>query len=365
MDYPFQSIQLNNRMIDLGAIIAGTAWAEDEFEKNTISFIREWCNGRDEFVLTTSGSTGTPKPITITREQMEWSANATARALSLKKGMSSLVCLDTRFIAGQMMLVRCLTVGLEIHAITPSANPLQEYKWGKKIHFVAFVPYQLQTILRSQCAHLLNSIDTIIVGGSPLSSDDEDLLQGYSCSIYLTYGMTETISHVALRRVNGKERSPYFRTLQGISLETDNRSCVIIHCPYIGAKVVTNDIVHLVNQTTFGWVGRYDNVINSGAIKIQPEQVEKSIEPLLKGLNIHGRIAVSSLADAVFGEKAVLVIEGTELDETQKSEIIAAVRGVVQKFEVPKEVLTIVSFPETETGKLNRRELRDLISKRH
>jgi o-succinylbenzoate---CoA ligase len=364
MDYPFQSIHLNNRAINIEDILAGNASGEDEFEKNTISFIRDWCRGREEFVLTTSGSTGNPKSITITRRQMEWSAKATAQALPLKKGMSSLVCLDTRYIAGQMMLVRSLCVGLQIHAVTPSANPFEEHKWGKKIDFVAFVPYQLHTILRSVYAPQLNSIETIIVGGSPLSADDEELLQTYSCRVYLTYGMTETISHIALKAINGQNRSLYFHTLPGISIRTDDRSCLIIKCPYISDEVVTNDIVNVVNQTTFDWVGRYDNVINSGGVKIHPEKVEKLISLVFKRLNLHGRFAVSSIPDPVLGEKAVIVTEAMEVDDTMKNEIVTALRGLLQKFELPKEILMVPSFPETDTGKLNRHELRKALDKR-
>jgi o-succinylbenzoate---CoA ligase len=364
MDYPFQSIQLNDREIPISAIVSGHVKALNDFEFHTLEFIRDWYNGREKFLLTTSGSTGEPKPISITRTQMIASAVATANALSLQGGGEALICLDTRYIAGKMMLVRCFISGLHIRAVTPTANPLWNVGWGKNIHFVALVPYQLHAILESEERTKLDSIENIIVGGAPLTSGDLDRLSSYSCNVFLTYGMTETISHIALKRLNPKVADAFYKTLPGITVETDDRECLIIDCPYIRDKVVTNDIVRLIDSSTFMWLGRFDNVINSGGIKIHPEKLEDEIGPIIKGLNLHARFLISSVPDLGLGERLVLILETDRLEDSQKSKIIEELAKLLPRFKVPKDIYTVVSLPETENGKINRRQLKNLLSKR-
>jgi o-succinylbenzoate---CoA ligase len=364
MEYPFPTLQLNNREISIPHILDGSVSAVNEFEANTMSFVREWLAGRDEFNIQTSGSTGKPKQIRITRRQMEESARATANALSLTRGASALVCLDTRYIAGRMMLVRCLTNGLSIHAVTPSANPLWNLEWGKDIQFVAFVPYQLHAILKSDVAVKLNSIEKIIVGGAALSVEDELQLERFDCQTFVTYGMTETISHIALRRVNGPLKSDLYHTLPGITVDVDERNCLIANCPYISDKVITNDIIKLHNQTTFEWIGRFDNVINTGGVKVHPEELERRLETILLKLNLHGRVIVSSVSDPSLGEKVVLILEGDPIETDQKREILKVLRQNLPKFESPYDLFTVLTFPQTKGGKINRLELKNLLSRR-
>lgn len=364
MEYSYSSILLNDRELRISQIISGNVEPHDEFETSTLRFIRDWIGGRREIEIHTSGSTGTPKKITITREQMMASATATQRALSLKKGDTALVCLDTRYIAGQMMLVRCFTTGMAIRAITPSANPLQHLPDDDEIDFASFVPYQLHSILRSNSASRLDEIPTIIVGGAPLSVEDEELLQQFGCRVYVTYGMTETVSHVALRQVNGPEKSKYYRALPGIDLEVDGRSCLIVDCPYISAKLTTNDVVNLIDRTTFEWLGRFDNVINSGGIKVYPEVLENELEPLIRGMNLANRFVVSSVADPGFGEKVVLVLEERSPGAIDKVRILSDLQGLFPKYGAPKALLTEFPFPETPNGKVDRQELKKRISKR-
>jgi o-succinylbenzoate---CoA ligase len=362
VDYPFDSIELNGRKIAISDIAGFKTKGRDLFEKNTLQFIGEWLNRHDEYHLTTSGSTGSPKPLTILRQQMEQSAAATQKALSLRRGGHALVCLDTHFIAGKMMLVRCLTSGLYIRAVTPSANPLANISWGIAIHFVAFVPYQLHAILRSPEAALLNEVENIIVGGAPLTSEMQKELQSFRCRAFLTYGMTETISHIALKRINGEEASSVFRTLPGILVDIDDRSCLIAHCPYISDKVVTNDIVRLIDQTTFDWLGRFDNVINSGGVKISPEELERQIEEII-GLDLHRKVIISAIPDAALGEKLVLLCEGAPLESGQKNRIIDLLAQKLPKFKIPRDIICVESFPVTPTGKVNRKRIMELLSR--
>jgi O-succinylbenzoic acid--CoA ligase len=362
VDYPFESIELNGREIALSDIARSNIISRNPFEKTTLEFIGQWLNGEQEFYLTTSGSTGSPKPMTILRQQMEQSAVATEKALSLRRGSHALVCLDTNFIAGKMMLVRCFTSGLYVRAVTPSANPLANINWGNQVHFVAFVPYQLHAILHSPEAAFLNQLENIIIGGAPLAADMQKELQSFRCKAFLTYGMTETISHIALKRLNGEEASSLFRTLPGVFVDIDDRSCLIIHCPYISAKVVTNDIVRLIDQTTFDWVGRFDNVINSGGLKISPEELERQIEEV-SGLDLHRKAVISAIPDRALGEKLVLVCEGGPLKSGQKNRIIDLLSQELPKFSVPKDIICLSSFPLTRTGKVNRIEIAKLISR--
>lgn len=362
-DYPFESMNVNGREVSLQHIVSGNAAPVDDFEQHTFDFVQRWLNGESEFTIHTSGSTGKPKPITLRREQMESSARATLQALQLRKGDQGLICLDAQYIAGKMMLVRCLVGGLRIRAVTPSANPLHTLDWGIVVHFAAFVPYQVNAILKSEDAPKLNSVKTIIVGGAPFPTDTEELLSGYACQVFVTYGMTETISHVAMRRVGSTETARYYRALPDISFDIDDRSCLIIACPYISDKVVTNDVVRLVNPTTFEWIGRIDNVINTGGVKVLSEAIEKEAEPVIKRLNLHGRLLVLGIPDADLGEKVILVIEVETLETALKHQILDSLRSRLPKFYVPRDVVSLAEFPLTESGKIDRVRIKKLISK--
>jgi o-succinylbenzoate---CoA ligase len=190
----------------------------------------------------------------------------------------------------------------------------------------------------------------------------QEKLQSFRCRAFLTYGMTETISHIALKQINGSEASPFFRILPGVSIGIDDRSCLIIKCPYISDKVVTNDIVRLIDQSTFDWIGRIDNVINSGGVKISPEELERQIEQI-SGLNLHRKVVITAIPDVRLGERLVLLLEGEELESGEKNRIIDLLSEKLPKFKVPKDIFSIQSFPVTASGKVNRPEITKLISK--
>lgn len=362
MDYPFESISVNGRDVNVAAIIKGTEKPRTEFEDTTFGFLQNWFRGNEEFHLQTSGSTGTPKRIAVHRWQMEASAEATRRALQLSSGGNSLACLDTRYVAGQMMLVRSLLFGMRVHAIEPTANPLEVVSPDNTFVLSALVPYQLQKIVESDLQNRLSSIDTVIVGGSAVSSEIIRRLDAFSTRIFATYGMTETLSHVALRRLNGPDRSDLFHALPGVTLDVDHRGCLKIEVSYLQRNVITNDLVELVGESAFRWLGRADFVINSGGVKVSPEAVEARLESFKTGLNLHGRFVVSSVPDSELGERIVLVVEGTTLDEDARLELFAAFRKELPRFERPKEIFSIPRFPETATGKIDRLFIRKLLS---
>ena len=350
--YPYESLWINGRELSLRDVIANTANAFTEFEYNTFLFLREWISGTSSFTLHTSGSTGPPKEIHLRREQMMASAALTGKVLQLIPGMTALVCLDTRYIAGKMMLVRCLHTGMKIVAVDPCANPFQKLPSSLHLDFVALVPYQVTEILESAEATRLNSVRTIIIGGAVLQPSAERKLRLFRCQSYITYGMTETISHIALHKI-GDGHNMDFTALPGVKISQDERGCLVIEANHLPEKVITNDVVRLVGAQTFSWLGRWDNVINTGGVKIHSEKIEAQIEKVFTRLNIDIRYLIAGLADPKLGERVVLILEGDhdpELGEMIKNEL----KSTLLRFEYPKDVFFIPAFPSTDTGKIDR-----------
>ena len=271
--YPYEDIWLNGRLVSIGKILHEIEPPRSRFEESTLVFIKEWLTGEAVFRMTTSGSTGTPKTVSVLREQMIASAERTARAINLQKHSRALVCIDTKYIAGKMMVVRALTTGMYIMAVEPSANPLAKIPVDNCVQFTAFVPYQVTAILESKHPHLLNNLDKVLIGGAPLSVSTRTNLARFQCECYETYGMTETVSHVALRLLNTKNKQQYFEALPGVRLSQDTRGCLVISTDDLGVPLVTNDVVELAGPGQFRWLGRFDGVINSGGVKVIPEKV--------------------------------------------------------------------------------------------
>jgi o-succinylbenzoate---CoA ligase len=324
------------------------------FEKSALLFCSDWLNGKTFFEIQTSGSTGKPKTIKLERSSMIVSAMATAQAIHLKAGQTSLVCLDVSYIAGIMMLVRSMEVGMNMIAVEPCANPLEKIGSEDKIHFAALVPYQVKTILDSPQKDFFNRIETIIVGGAPLDESTKKQLQDFSCQFYETYGMTETISHIALKKINGKGKSEYFEILPGISIWQDERACLCIKAPYLREDVITNDVVEMKNLQEFIWLGRFDNVINSGGVKIFPESTEKKIENIFAEQQLSNRFFLAGLPDEKWGQKVALMVEGS-IEENAKRKLEETLKLKLSKFEIPKSIQFIEKFSETENGKVNRK----------
>ena len=331
------------------------------FEHSVLSFCASWLDGQTHFEITTSGSTGKPRPIKISREQIKLSVQQTALALDLRSGMTALVCLDIRYIAGMMMLVRGLELKMNMIVVPPSANPFESVDSNVKIDFVALVPFQLTEILSSSHRSRFQQINCSIIGGAALNRTISTQLEEFPCRFYETYGMTETVSHVALKRLNGRDRSDLFQVLPNIRISQDSRGCLVIESPIVeGGRVITNDIVALVNREQFRWLGRADNVINSGAIKIYPEELELSLQAILDELNVNNRYFITGLPDETLGQKAVLILEGT----IQNPEGILSKCKANLRHKSPREIICISEFTETDTGKINRKETLNKIPSR-
>lgn len=307
-----------------------------DYLKDTGAFLKDWFNQDSFIVVKTSGTTGKSKDIKIEKAAMINSAVATGSFFNLSENTIALCCLSTKYIAGKMMLVRAMVLGWELDVIEPSSNPLREV--SKIYDFVAMVPLQVENSLNK-----LNKVKTLLIGGAPLNQQLASKLIALNCNTYESYSMTETVTHVALKKVG----SNAFKILQNVKIDVDDRGCLVVFAPQLNPeKLVTNDVVDLISNGEFIWKGRIDNVVNSGGIKLFPEQIEEKLIT-----KIENRFFVAGLPDKVFGEKLVLFIEG------DKYEIDDSIFDELDKYEKPKEIFFIDKFQETETGKIKRKEI--------
>jgi o-succinylbenzoate---CoA ligase len=327
--------------------------------KDAFVFCTEWLNNKPYFEFQTSGSTGIPKKITLTRNQLVCSAMATGNALGLKTGDSALLCLNPSFIAGKMMLVRAMVLDLKLTIVPPSSNPLQHLPKGVSFDFMALVPLQLDAILKDkEKAKVLDKCKAIIVGGASISKELRTSIQSISAPVFSTFGMTETVSHIALQRLNGPEKTAYYTTLNGITIGQDIRECLTIKGKITNEEeIVTNDLVTLIDENKFTWRGRIDNIINSGGIKLVPEEIENKIANLLNNESISCKFVIIGVNDSKFGEKTVMAIEGKANDTSQILEIL---RNQLNKYELPKEIFFLENFPLTPTNKIDRLQIKKI-----
>lgn len=345
--------KLNNELFPSSETLRNRALhlVKNRKEDNTAigNFILEWLDSNDFIYVNTSGSTGKPKRIKLQKEHVINSALATVRFFKLNKGTKALLCLPSEYIAGKMMLVRAMIAGWDLYTTAPEKNPLKEFDGD--FDFTAMVPYQVHHSLAE-----LHKVKKMIVGGGVVSKELENQLQQVNTSVFATYGMTETISHIAIRPLNGTQRSIVYKALPKVKFSQNENSCLQINAPTISSEIViTNDVIELLSETSFKLLGRVDNVINTGGVKVHPELVEEKLVTLLDQ-----PFFIASEKDEVLGERVILIIESqTQLELDDFSRIFK----VLSTYEKPKKVLTSPEFIYTETGKIRRQEvLRDLNS---
>lgn len=308
------------------------------------SFLFDWFSS-DELTVQTSGSTGKPKPIQLKKEFMINSALATGSFFNLQENTSALLCLSPDYIAGKMMLVRALTLGWKLDVVEPIGNPLKNIE--KEYDFSAMVPMQLQSSLP-----YIYKVRKLIVGGGVVSIDLKEKLQNISTKVFATYGMTETITHIAVKKLNNyntleRNGANFYKTLPNVKIYIDERSCLAIEASIVSKEfIITNDVVQLVSENQFEWLGRFDNVINSGGIKLHPEKIEEKLTTVIKQ-----RFFVTGIPDEILGEKLVLIVEGDK-DESLTNTISSLDK--MSKYEKPKEIYFVKQFVETETKKIQR-----------
>lgn len=302
-------------------------------EKSIGNFIILWFNDETHLLLNTSGSTGKPKTLYVEKRAMVTSAKATGSFFNLCPNDKILLCLNPDYIAGKMMLVRALELGLDLYYTEPSSSPFLNFDVNFK--FTAMVPLQVENSLDN-----LRKSKIILIGGAPISNNLRSKIVRQYFNCYESFGMTETVSHIAIKKC----QDDYFTVLNHINIEKDEKDCLIIYAPFVSnAPIITNDIVEIINKNKFIWKGRFDSVINSGGVKIFPEQLEKKIEDKL-----NGRFFIGSIPDEKLGSKVVLVIEGEEcfIDQSIFNEF--------GNYEIPKKIIFYPKFIETATQKINR-----------
>lgn len=319
-----------------------------KWEKQIFQFILEWFDENDFIRVNTSGSTGKPKQIKLLKKYMVESAKATLNFLNLKEGDKALLCLPAEFIAGKMMIVRSLIGGLNLHFIKPSLKPI--LPTSEEFGLIALVPSMISDLINAEREKELENFENVLLGGSAIPYEHEKRLNQLNNKIWHTYGMTETITHIALRKINGKEKSQFFKPLQGVSLSLSEEQTLIINYPKIGVnKLITNDIAEIKKDGSFKFLGRKDNVIISGGLKIHPEEVEKRIEGVIKN-----DFFIYGIPDTRLGQKAILFIEG----DTQKpdKEIIIEITQLLTKSQLPRKIIRVIKFDRTISKKTIRRD---------
>lgn len=328
-------------------------------------FLSEWNNDSDRVLVHTSGSTGKPKLMMVEKKRMLNSARITCDFLGLKPGDSALLCMSLDYIAGKMVVVRSIERHLHLISVPPSGHPLKDV--NKEITFAAMVPMQVYNTLqvpeeRERLCHIRH----LIIGGGAIDAALEKELKSFpgNIAIWSTYGMTETLSHIALRRINGDEASEWYQPFDSVHISQTEEGCLVIDAPQVCAEtLVTNDIVEIepyiynkVEKIRFRIKGRKDNVICSGGIKIQIEEVETLLKP-----HLEKPFMLAKKKDGKFGEIAVLLSEDEDIKRVE-----ATVRRLLSdesekssdhkkyKYWIPKEFRYVEHLPLTETGKPKR-----------
>lgn len=330
-------------------------------------FISEWNNEAQTIHVQTSGSTSAPKKMNVRKDRMIESAKMTCDFLGLQPGDTALLCMNLDYIGAKMMVVRSLTRQLHLVQVAPSGHPLATV--DVPITFAAMVPLQVYNSLQvPEEREKLRQIKHLIIGGGAIDDVLAAQLHDFPHAVWSTYGMTETLSHIALRRLNGLESSSWYTPLQGIKVSTNADDCLVIDAPKLcDTPIVTNDIAEIreistsegKNALAFRIIGRRDNVINSGGVKIQMEELERLIRPFLTMPYM-----VTKCKSEKFGEIVVLMVEkegddeGATVEEKSELPILRAIHKLLHRtlprYWEPRLYLSVDRIPMTETGKPNR-----------
>lgn len=323
-----------------------------QFSVSIHHFLVDWFSSDDFIVVQTSGSTGVPKQIQLKKKHMKNSAKATGKFFNLQKNTKALLCLSTDYIAGKMMLVRAMVLGWSLDVVEPTSK----VEVQKAYDFSAMVPMQLRNSIQQ-----IHQIKKLIVGGGVVANDLIEKIQEIPTTIFATYGMTETITHIAVKKLNNFSKTSQsiktfdvYKTVPNIKIYIDKRNCLVIKAKKVSDEIIfTNDVVQLISDTEFQWLGRFDNVINSGGIKLHPEKIEEKLSKI-----IDKRFFVTGIKDAVLGEKLILIIEqNTTSSDAEKllTEKLLKAKELT-KFEHPKKIYFVKKFVETETQKIQRKK---------
>ena len=333
----------------------GTAAPQEEL-RAVYAFLSEWFSDRPYMEVQTSGSTGVPKRMRAGKKQMMHSACRTCEFLGLKKDDTALLCMNLKYIGAMMMVVRALVAEMRLIVRRASSCPLADV--NERVDFLSVVPMQLYHCVQDADARKrLSQIRCVIVGGGAVDNSLCRQLQNLPCAVFSTYGMTETLSHIALRRLNGSEASERYTPLKGIDLSLSDQSTLIIRAPEICRdKIKTNDIARLYEDGTFTLSGRTDNVVNSGGIKIQIEEDEQLLRQ-----HLPAPFALTSIPHERLGEALVLLVQ-TDCTLTD-SELQLLLKRSLPRYHAPRSIVRLPRIPETGNGKTDRKACRELATK--
>lgn len=310
-------------------------------------FVSDWQSDSPTLLVHTSGSTGKPKPMLVEKRRMEASARITCGFLGLRAGDTALLCMPLDFIAGKMVVVRSLVWGLQLVAVEPSGHPLKGLTESPT--FAAMVPMQVYNSLKvEEERRLLRDIKHLIIGGGAVNSDMAEELRGFPNAVWSTYGMTETLSHIALRRLSGAEASEWYEPFDGVGVTTSADGCLVIDAPAVCAHpLVTNDIAEIApDGRRFRIRGRRDNVVCSGGLKLQIEEMEARLQP-----HLNVPYMISKRPDDKFGEAVVLLAVTDDMES-----VCEVCRKHMPRYEQPRYFLAVSELPMTPTGKPARAE---------
>ena len=324
---------------------------QTKFLQDLEAFLQEWHNDDPTVWVHTSGSTGTPKPLQVEKERMMASARLTCSFLGLKEGDSALLCMPLQYIAGKMVVVRSLIAGLRLIPIAPSGHPLKDLK--ETPTFAAMIPMQVYNTLQvpEERARLME-IKHLIIGGGAIDDVLAHELKDFPNHVWSTYGMTETLSHIALRRLNGTDTSDWYTPFEQVCIRLSEEGTLIIHAPNVcSEELKTNDIAEINEEGKFRILGRKDNTINSGGVKIQIEQVESRLKK-----HLDTPFLISARKDAKFGEIVVLLYNKVENED----DIRRICESELPTYWVPKAYIGVDELPMTGTGKPDRASARRL-----
>lgn len=349
-----QTIRLEGKLFDAHFFRKSTIEdlgqkTKNDFELEVFLFLKEWFSDSATIKVKTSGSTGTPKDMNVEKKRMMQSAVLTCSFLNLKPQDKALLCMPMQYIAGKMVVVRSLVCGLDLYPVTPSGNPFKDM--NTVFDFAALVPLQVfNTLAQPTELKQLKAVKNLIIGGGAVDSKIEAVLKDFPYNVYSTYGMTETLSHIALRKINGEEASSHYIPFSSVTLSLSEDNTLIIDAPLVAEhRLHTNDVVEMTDEGHFRIVGRVDNIINTGGIKVQTEEVERVLKDY-----IDIPFAIASLPDTKFGEIIVLVSE-------QYIDIDLLV-NIEPNYYIPKKNILIDKIPMTETSKIDRTHLKKKIN---
>ncbi|PLW97155.1 MAG: o-succinylbenzoate--CoA ligase [Marinilabiliales bacterium] len=316
------------------------------FEKELLAFIIDWFSPSQFINAQTSGSTGKPKEIQLLKKYMMASAVTTNSFFNLKKKDKILLCLPMSFIAGKMMVVRALAGSLDLYFSEPSSKPVII---DEQIKFTAMVPLQVSSLLNENIDAIEN-IEKLIIGGAFISGLLFGQLQQIKTQVWQTYGMTETMTHIAIRKLNGAKRQNRYQPLPGVSVKLDQRGCLVVKAKHLGVdELVTNDLADIEKNGTFQILGRVDDVIVSGGLKFNPVEIENKLSGI-----VSNDFFIGSLDDHELGQKLLLFIEKGGQVERRIFDIWSQLEERLERLEMPKEIIFIGSFARTAAGKTDR-----------